>query len=218
MKLAIFNGSPRQKKSNSTLLIQKFIEGYNDNITDNIDIHYLANISKMSENVEAFREADNVIIIFPLYTDAMPGQVKLFFENIINIDSEGKKVGFIVQSGFPESYHSSFVERYLIKLSEKMKWNFLGVLIKGGVEGIQIMPPSWTKKLYKDFNELGRYYASTGKFKAEIVRKLRTPYKLGKFRLFYFKAGDALGLTNFYWDKNLKENKAFEKRFDRPYI
>ena len=218
MKLAIFNGSPRQKKSNSTILIQKFIEGYNDHITDNIDIHYLANISKMSENVEAFREADSVIIIFPLYTDAMPGQVKLFFENIVNIDSKGQKVGFIVQSGFPEAHHSSFVERYLIKLSERMGWNHLGVVIKGGVEGMQIMPPSWTKKLFGDFRELGRYFASTGKFKAEIVKKLRTPYRLSKLRLISFKAFDKLGLNDFYWNKNLKENNAFEKRFDRPYI
>lgn len=218
MKLAIFNGSPRQKKSNSTILIQKFIEGYNDHITDNIDIHYLANISKTSENVEAYREADSVIVIFPLYTDAMPGQVKLFFENIINIDSKGKKVGFIVQSGFPESFHSSFVERYLIKLSERMKWNLIGVVIKGGVEGIQIMPPSWTKKIFNDFYELGRYFSNTGKFKAEIVKKLRSPYKLSKFRLLSFKAFNALGLNDFYWNKNLKDNNAFEKRFDRPYI
>ncbi len=218
MKLAIFNGSPRQKKSNSTILIQEFLKGYNDHVTDNIDIHYLANISKMSENVEAYREADSVIVIFPLYTDAMPGQVKLFFENISNIDSKGKKVGFIVQSGFPESYHSTFVERYLIKLSERMKWNQLGVVIKGGVEGMQIMPPSWNKKIFNDFHELGRYFASTGKFKAEIVKKLRSPYRLSKIRLVFFKAASALGLNDFYWDKNLKDNNAFEKRFDRPYI
>jgi hypothetical protein len=25
------------------------------------------------------------------------------------------------------------------------------------------------------------------------------------------------GLTNFYWNSNLKKNGAFEKRFDKPY-
>lgn len=126
MNLAIFNGSPRKSKSNSTILIQKFLKGYNNyDHTDNI-IHYLADTSKNTEHIEKFIEADTVIIIFPLYTDAMPGQVKYFFESIENFDSSRKSVGFIVQSGFPEAHHSTFIEKYLEKLSKTMGWNYLG--------------------------------------------------------------------------------------------
>ena len=149
MKLIIFNGSPRKTKSNSTILIQKFLNGYNNyDHTDNI-IHYLADTSKNYEHIEKFIEADTVIIIFPLYTDAMPGQVKYFLESIENFDSSRKSVGFIVQSGFPEAHHSSFIEKYLEKLSITMGWNYLGTIIKGGIEGIQIMPPSMTKNSFQ---------------------------------------------------------------------
>ncbi len=218
MKLAIFNGSPRQKKSNSTLLINKFIEGYNDYTPYNSDIYYLANIQKMDEHIKAFEEADTVIIIFPLYTDAMPGQVKLFIENITKNSSKGKNIGFIVQSGFPESYQSTFIERYLIKLSDTMEWNLIGTVLKGGIEGIQVMPPSMTKKLYGHFFELGRYFANTGKFKTEIVNKLRKPFRMSKLSLFLFKIWAFLGLTDLYWNNILKGNGAYEKRFDRPFL
>jgi len=218
MNLAIFNGSPRKSKSNSTILIQKFLKGYNNyDHTDNI-IHYLADTSKNTEHIEKFIEADTVIIIFPLYTDAMPGQVKYFFESIENFDSSRKSVGFIVQSGFPEAHHSTFIEKYLEKLSITMGWNYLGTIIKGGVEGIQIMPPSMTKKLYSNFEKLGMYFASNGKFDPAINKKLRKPYRLSNVRLLFFRFGIFIGLANFYWDTKLKENSAFEKRFAQPYL
>jgi multimeric flavodoxin WrbA len=218
MKLAIFNGSPRMSKSNSTILIKKFIDGYNDYSTYTSDIHYLANISKIEENVIAFNESDSVIIIFPLYTDSMPGQVKFFFESIAHIDSKGKNVGFIVQSGFPESYQSTFVEKYLNKLAQRFEWNYLGTVIRGGVEGIQIMPSYMTKKLYKNFSDIGRYFARTGEFDSKIIAQLRKPYKLNAGNIFVMKIMSLIGLSNFYWDKNLKGNNAFEKRFDQPYF
>lgn len=217
MQLAIFNGSPRITKSNSTLLIKHFLTGYHGNTIYNTPIHYLAHTSKISEQVQAFDKADSIIIIFPLYTDAMPGQVKFFFESIAHIDSTGKNIGFIVQSGFPEAYHSTFVERYLEKLSKRIHCNYLGTVIKGGVEGIQIMPPSMTNKLYKNFKELGSYFALTGKFKPEIIKKLGEPYRMSFIRLNIFKFIIATGLADFYWNKKLKENFAFEKRFAKPY-
>jgi multimeric flavodoxin WrbA len=218
MKLAIFNGSPRKTKSNSTILIQKFLKGYYNYDHPYVDIHYLADTSKNPEHIEKFIEADTVIIIFPLYTDAMPGQVKYFLESIENFDSSRKSVGFIVQSGFPEAYHSTFIEKYLEKLSITMCWNYLGTVIKGGVEGIQIMPPLMTKKLYSHFEKLGSYFASTEKFDPKIINKLRHPYRLSYFRLFFFKIGIKTGFANFYWDMKLKENNAYERRFAQPHI
>ena len=216
MQLAIFNGSPRRSKSNSTLLLTQFLNGYHDT-TPQLPIHYLADTKKISSHIEHFEEADTVIIIFPLYTDAMPGQVKFFFEALAPIESKAKNVGFIVQSGFPEAHHSVYIERYLEKLDKRKEWNYIGTVIKGGIEGIQIMPPSMTKKLYNQFYELGKYFAATGKFKPDIVDKLRTPYKLNKRGQFVFRFMKWIGLTNFYWNKKLKENGAFEKRFAQPY-
>jgi len=219
MKLAIFNGSPRNKKSNSKILMEHFLEGYRKVTAEEVPVHYLANLAKMDDHVKAFEDAETVIIIFPLYTDCMPGIVKEFIERIAQLkNSSPKKVGFIVQSGFPEGIHSVYVERYLKKLAERQKWDYLGTVIKGGVEGIQIMPPLMTKKLFENFIKLGEYFGQTGEYSQELIDILRKPYKLSKGRLFTFRIGEKLGFTNFYWNSNLKKNNAFEKIFAQPYI
>lgn len=217
MQLAIFNGSPRQKKSNSTLLINQFLNGYHDSTNHNTPVHYLATVQKNSEHLQAVKEADTLLIIFPLYTDAMPGQVKFFFESLANVETKGKRIGFIVQSGFPEAYHSIFVERYLAKLAKRLQCHYLGTVIKGGVEGIQIMPPSMTKKLYNNFFELGKYFVESGMFNKKIIESLRNPYRMGVVRREVFRVMTVTGLANFYWNMKLKEHKAYDKRFARPY-
>jgi NAD(P)H-dependent FMN reductase len=218
MKLAIFNGSPRRKNSNSTILLDRFINGFN-RISDYLPtIHYVADTKLMNDNLEAFDSAEYVLIIFPLYTDCMPGVVKEFFEKICERKMyQSKKIGFIVQSGFPEIIHSVWVEKYLQKLVNRLNCDYLGTVIKGGVEGIKIMPPIMTKKLYKNFEMLGEYFANHQEFSPKIKAKLAKPYKMSYVRISFFKLFKSLGFTNFYWNMNLKKNEAFEKRYDRPY-
>jgi NAD(P)H-dependent FMN reductase len=219
MNLTIINGSPRNKKSNSKILIEKFLEGYCKIDSSNVAMHYLANIQKMDEHAASFANTETVLIIFPLYTDCMPGIVKEFFEAIaVNKYGNKKRVGFIVQSGFPESAQSVYLEKYLKKLTSRMECEYIGTVIKGGVEGIQIMPSYMTNKLFTNFTNLGEHFAKTGCFNEEIVGKLRTPYKMSKANLFGFKLMSKTGLTNFYWNSNLKKHNAFENRFATPYV
>jgi len=220
MKLAIINGSPRYKKSNSNLLINQFLSGYNKIIPEDVSVHYLVNQQVRDEAVNAFLVSDQIILIFPLYTDCMPGIVKEFIESIAQLnknDIGGKKIGFIVQSGFPEAVHSVAVEHYLEKLAKRLQCEYLGTVIKGGVEGIQIMPPFMMRKLFLQFNKLGEYFARNSAFSPQIMDKLRKPYKMSPRKIAIFKLLIKLGLTNFYWNNNLKKNGAFEKRFDKPY-
>jgi NAD(P)H-dependent FMN reductase len=218
MTLTIFNGSPRRNKSNSTILTDHFLKGYNSHDSHITDRYYLADTSKTAQHTEKFIETEAAIIIFPLYTDAMPGQVKYFLESIDNIESKGKTVGFIVQSGFPEAYHSIFVERYLEKYARGKEWNYLGTIIKGGVEGIQIMPPSMTNKLFTNFENLGKAFAETGKFDPIITKKLRKPYRLNRAGRLIYRLMILTGMSNFYWNSKLKEHNAFDKRFAQPYL
>lgn len=219
MKLAIFNGSPRNKKSNSKILAECFLEGYSGQKQENVNIYYLASLAKMEENVRIFEDSDEVIIFFPLYTDSMPGIVKEFLERIAeNPQSQNKRVGFVVQSGFPESIHSTYVKRYLKKYCARIKVDYIGTVIKGGVEGIQIMPPSMTRKLFNSFKKLGENFAKSGNFSKEIVEELGMPFKLSKTKLFIYTVGKKIGLTDFYWNSNLKKNNAYEKRYAQPYL
>ncbi len=218
MKLVIFNGSPRYKKSNSKILIEQFLIGYTRFCSETVPIHYLAKRNRKKEEKELFQNADTILVIFPLYTDSMPGIVKEFFENVIDTDIKTpKKIGFIVQSGFPEAIHSIYVERYLEKFAKRIKSDYLGTIIKGGVEGIQIMPKSMTKKLFRSFEILGEHFAKNEAFSPEINEILRKPFKMSPARIFLFKQLSKTGLTNFYWNSNLKKNNAFRNRFDKPF-
>lgn len=218
MKLAIFNGTPRHRKSNSKLLIEHFLKGYNDICSQPVQVHYLANLKQRDEQNEIFKNAEIVIIFFPLYTDCMPGIVKEFFEGVLELKiASSKKIGFVVQSGFPEAIHSIYVERYLEKLTKRIQCEYLGTTIKGGVEGIQIMPAAMTKKLFGRFESLGEYFAKNEEFSPEIKKRLRKPFKMSPMRIFMFNLIARTGLTNFYWNSNLKKNNAFRNRFDKPF-
>ncbi len=165
-----------------------------------------------------FSDSENVIIVFPLYTDSMPGIVKEFIEQVYNLETEKtRKIGFIVQSGFPESVHSLYVEKYLEKLTKRMNLEYSGTVIRGGSEGIRLMPAVMTEKLFRRLRALGEHYAGNYVFSQYINNEIRKPYKLSKSRIIIFKLLSITGITNFYWNMNLKKNKAYRKRFDRPY-
>jgi len=148
----------------------------------------------------------------------MPGIVKKFFERIAGLNfTHPAKIGFIVQSGFPESIHSVFVERYLGRLTKRLKCEYIGNVIKGGVEGMQIMPGWMKTKLFVQFDDLGEYFAVNEVFSSKIQESFRKPYKMSRFRQIVFSMMLKTGLRNYYWDSNLKNHGAFQHRFDRPF-
>lgn len=217
MRLAIFNGSPRGNNSNTKILLSHFQKGFEQERGKVISIDFLIQEKHLEEQVRHFMEAENIFLAFPLYVDSMPGMVKKFFETIGNFDGNGKKILFLVQSGFPEAIHSEEVKKYLIALSKRWKMECLGVIVKPGVEGIQIMPEMMTRKLFKNMELLGATLAKEEELNSEILKALARPYKFSKFRIMIFRVMQFTGMANFYWIKNLKENKAFDNRFNAPY-
>ena len=133
MKLTVINGSPKGKKSNTKILTDAFIKGFLKNKENRLKEYFLNSTLDETELQRNFIHAETIIIAFPLYTDAMPAMVKEYFETLQSSRrvNPGIKLGFIVQSGFPESYHSFFVARYLKKLSEEFEADYLGTIIKG---------------------------------------------------------------------------------------
>jgi len=219
MPLIIFNGSPRGKNSNTTLLMNQFIAGYTHGKDNQAQVQYLIHTKDADKNMELFRDAGNVIIAFPLYTDAMPGIVKHFIEALQPLCGRtgNPRLGFVVQSGFPEPHHSRFVEAYLQKLAKRLGCEYLGTIVKGGVEGIQMMPPNMTKKLFKTFYDLGVFFAQYNAFSSELLRELTPRENMSLLRRSVFRILNFTGLTNFYWNMHLKKNNAWDKRFDRPF-
>jgi multimeric flavodoxin WrbA len=219
MKLTIFNGSPRGKGSNTRLLLDHFVRGYLTICEANFQMLYLNQQGKTQEYVEKYTDSEYVLLAFPLYTDAMPSIVMNFIEALQPLTSSlvNPCMGFIVQSGFPETIHSRAVEKYLIKLTDRLKCKYLGTVIKGGVEGIQIKPEWMRKNLLKQFYDLGVHFAKTSELHPDIIKSLAGKESMSSSSLFAYKLFQKTGLNNFYWDNQLKKNKVFEKRFDQPF-
>ena len=215
MKLTVFNGSPRGKGSNTKVLLEHFLKGFVTTEGNTYELAYLIRVKESDNFIKLFRDAEQVLLAFPLYDDAMPAIVKTFVESLEPLcgRDENPDIGFIVQSGFPESIHSRYVERYLEKLAGRLGCRYKGTIIKGGVERIRMTSDWMNKKLFSSFYELGKTFGETGEFNKQIVLKLGQPERITKFNFLFMKI---LG-HSLYWNPLLKKNNAFEKRFARPY-
>jgi hypothetical protein len=223
MKLVIFNGSPRGEKGNTRILLQQFLQGFSETLGNSYEEYYLIHTKEHSNYARIFWESEAVLLAFPLYTDSMPGIVKAFIEELApetGLQESGaqKKFLFLVQSGFPEAIHLAAVEQYLLKLARRLGCDSPGVIIKGGAEGIQVMAPPMTRKLFSRFYALGKAFGRTGVLDEKLLKKVRgmNRFSVWMFPVLYLVKW--LGLMDFYWNDQLKENKAFERRFDRPHM
>jgi len=219
MQLTIFNGSPRGKKSNSKLLLEQFTCGFMETTGNSFEIHYLNRVKDVENFQHAFGEAECVLLATPLYTDAMPGVVKAFIETLQPLVGReaNPPIGFIVQSGFPEAGHSRPLERYFEKLAVRLGSPYLGTIVKGGVEGIQIQPENMTRKLFEAFHQIGRHFGETGLFDQNLIQGLAKPEHYPRWSLPLMKLFLKTGLGRFYWNKQLKENGVYDDRFARPF-
>ncbi len=126
-------------------------------------------------------------------------------------------IGFIVQNGFLEAAHNRYVERYLKKFASRMGCRYIGTIIKGGGEIVRAMPAQY-RKAFDILYQLVQIYGETGHFDSELVRNLAKPEKFSKPVVLIFKVLLKTKPFRSYWNNMLKENGAFEKRFDRPYF
>jgi len=219
MKLTVFNGSPRGKDSNTRVILDNFLNGFMATDGNTYELAYLNHLKEREDFIEIFKEAEKVLLAFPLYTDAMPAIVKTFIESLepLSGGEDNPNLGFIVQGGFPEALHARPLERYLEKLAKRLGCLYTGTVIKGGAEGIKSRPPWMTRRIFNSFYELGRSFSETGRFNEQIVLKLVKPEKLSRFRILFFNLlGERLSQL-MMWDRKLKENNAFENRYDKPY-
>ncbi len=215
MKISVFNGSPRGEESNSSVIIRWLLEGMNEEIFPK----YLKKISEYKRYIEEVESCEKILIVFPLYTDAMPGIVMEFFEGLYAAREKlkGKEYLFVVHSGFPEAKQSYPVKRYLESFVGKMDGRLIGVIVNGGSEAIRIRPERMQKKKRNAYRNIGRSVSGNGKIAQSDIDILLRPVLLSKFALMAFKLLSKTNVTNMYWNILLKKNNAYAKRFDRPY-
>ncbi len=219
MRLTVFNGSPRGEKSTTKLLMEQFLNGFMGTDSNSHDVFYLNKVNDSDKFVEAFKEAENIIVAFPLYHDSMPAMVKSFIESLEPFcGREGNaNIGFMVQSGFPEAVHSRYVEKYLEKLAKRLGCRYLGTMIKGNSNRIDEQPKKMSKKVYESFYELGSIFGQTGQLDERMVAKLASPEKFTGIPRLMFRLVLKTPFAYMNWDRQLKANNAYEKRFAKPY-
>jgi NAD(P)H-dependent FMN reductase len=220
MPFCVINGSPRGKGGNTQILLEKVLAGVASASEIKADWHYLNTQKGRKDAVEAFTNSDLVFLGFPLYTDAMPGIVKDFIDSLAPYSGrEGNpKLAFLVQSGFPEAHHSRFVERYLEKLTRRLNAPFAGTIVKGGCEGVRLMPEKMNRKLFVGLHEMGADLAQKGRFDPDKLKKLAKPERYPRILAPIFKLVLKLPLAQLYWNNQLKQNDAYEDRFAKPFI
>ena len=218
MKLTIYNGSPRRKNSNTDKLLSYFIKGFCSLDGNSATVHYIADKKDRDRQMEDFANDELIVIIMPLYCHAMPGTVKEFIEALPDESgNSNRKIGFIIQSGFEESYQSSFLKAFFDTFPKYFNCSYLGTVIKGGVEALSAQPAFMSKKVYKNFEKLGKGLASNSVFDKKVIAWLAKPYKYSKLQLFIYKILFSK-FANEYWNVQLKENGCLEQCYNKPYV
>ena len=217
MRLLFINASPRGKKSNTSILMQHFIRGFLETPDNTCEVEYLVKYkNNLNALTEKFSAWDNVIIGFPLYVDAMPGSVKAFMEALAPL--KGRKdlpaLGFMIQCGFPETAHLRFVAKYCEKFSRRIGCRFLGCILKGGCEGLDVQPTFLTEKYFSLFGMLGVDFGKTGKIDEDILTKLARPEHLSAENM----AMVVPFINQALWDAQMEKNGVLNLSFDRPLM
>jgi len=218
MQLAIFNGSPRGKTSNTRKLLEHFQRGFENAGGEITIVDYLIHEKHLDEQVQHFKEEENILLAFPLYVDSVPGVVKQFIETVGNFDGSGKNIWFFVHSGFPEAIHCDGLIRYLELLTKRWKMNYMGTILKPGTEQIRMRTLNKNKKLFFDFEQLGSTLAKSGLLDRNILHRFKQPYVYPPNAMPVIRLMSKLGLIDRYWNKELKRNKVYQRRFNMPLL
>lgn len=219
----LLNGSSRGERSNTMMMLAHLAEGCKENGSLAVEIRHLALPADFSRAAEAFAAADAVLIGLPLYTDAMPGLVKSYLEALaprVSVAAAGGRnpiLGFLVQSGFPEALHSRTLERYFEKLARRLGSPYAGTIVRGAGEALAEMPPRASCKVRENLRKLGRQFADEGRFHEAELRAVAGIERFSALSAALLAIGARLGIVQFFWDRQLKKNGVWEKRFAAPY-
>jgi hypothetical protein len=215
MRLLALNGSPRGARSNTRQLLACFTAGFLDTAGNQSTTLDLVRPSDCAAALEGFAGSDAVLLGFPLYTDAMPGLVKDFIERLGALPRPARppRLLFLVQSGFPEATHTAPIGRYLQRLARRLGCECVGVIRRGGVEGVRVQPSWMTKPLLSKMHELGAGFGRSGVLDPAKLAALAGRDRIAKWALrLACAAADAV-----HWNRYLKANGALAARFNAPY-
>ena len=66
-------------------------------------------------------------------------------------------------------------------------------------------------------HQFGSDFARKGELNPSQLKKFAKPYRLLTSYKIIYRLLALFGITNYYWNYNLKKHNAFANRFDAPY-
>lgn len=208
-KLVIYNGSPRVVKSNSGIILKQV----KDQLKDRVEIRDLKDKDQWGTWAKSFSEEEHVLFFMPLYVHAMPSHVMEFIETL---EPSKGSISFFIQSGFPESSQSYFLEAYFEQLSMRLNRTYGGTAIKGAMEGLQMRPEKGQEKMIQPLVDAIDYLETHHVFHEKHLKKLSMPIRFNiLIRFLFWMIGRKM--LDYYWNSRLKSNDALEKALNRPY-
>ncbi|MGC7871279.1 hypothetical protein ACPUYX_07065 [Desulfosporosinus sp. SYSU MS00001] len=220
MQLTVFNGSPKLGKSNTELMVNGFLEGFEKTLGNGSRVLKLNQLKSVKEAVSIIQESEYIFLAFPLYSYSMPAGVKELIEELEPLcgNCGNKKIGFLVQFGFREAIHARALEKYLEKVTSLLKGEYLGTIIKGGCDGLaKELNSSRTKKVLNGISDIGKVFGETGKFSRDLLDQYSKPETQTMLSRIMMKSFVKLA-NKYYWGAELKKNGVFEESYVQPYI
>ncbi|MDA3901538.1 MAG: NAD(P)H-dependent oxidoreductase [Spirochaetes bacterium] len=220
MHLTVINASPRLKTSNTRQLLEHFLKGFSNINNNTYDLHYYNEIDTDRSAQDLFDKSNAILLAFPLYSYGLPPSASRFVYRLSSLD-DGKKrgIGFFCQYGFNEACHARALERQLELMCSELGTEYLGMLIRGGCEGLKYRPESANKSIYKKFESMGMRFGENGHFiKDEMDRFAAPEFSKGNIFTSIFSRFFILIGNTFFWKVLLKKNRALKKHWNRPLL
>lgn len=211
MNTLIVNGSPNGAKGNTEIFAQQFISGCGEPC----HISYAAK-EELDALAASMANYDTVLFFMPLYVHAMPGIVMKLMEHM-KPAREGQRIGFVVQYGFVEGAQAQYVKRYFELLAKRLGYTYCGTVVHGGSAGVRYMPEKMNRELFTNVQGLGHTYSTSGQLDEQIATQMAQPYELSGGKVALYRFLTHIGIMNMFWNKMLRSNNAYEKRFDKPF-
>jgi hypothetical protein len=180
-------------------------------------VNLIVEHSALSDVTERIAVANKVLFAFPLYVDSMPGLVMELFESLHNLKGKlsGKEFLFSFQCGFRETLNPRFIERYLMKLTERLGADYAGCISRGVMEGERFL--SEDSQILQRYRKLGEIYGKTGKQDKDLLEKIADPERIPLAAKAIALVLSPIGIFGKYWKRQLKTNGVYRRRNDRPY-
>lgn len=170
MRLTVINCSPRIKaKSNTEIILEHFLRGYTES-GNTAEVWHLSDRKEWEGAAKAFVEGEEILFAIPLYVENIPGIMMEFLEQLPP-KTKPARISFILQGGFPEAAQLRCGERFLRALPEKLGGTLGGVLIKGNMFGMRLVPEEMAKSELEKYIDAGRHFAQNGGFTDEYAKE-----------------------------------------------